>query len=112
MTQTAKTYVSDIIQTKDVPMTFNTVNWIESLHQAGAISVDLNGEVSLDSKVREVIKALHTILAGGKVEINFEAPKSQMFDQLEHQFESALNEAITAVNARRHFTNPIIPFVP
>ncbi len=112
MTQAAQKQVQDIIQTRDVPMTVHTVDWLDALYEAGATRVDPDGTVRLDPKVRDVVRAMHAVLAGAKVDIRICAEGGPVFEKLEDTFTAALEESLTAVTARRDVPGRTAPYVP
>lgn len=107
-----KSPVRDIIQTTELTVTTNTAKWMDHLHQCGATFVTPSGEVQLHPKVREIVTALHTVLAGGNVTITSDPIDSTTFEALESKFELAFKEAKTAVEARTHMPRPVSPYVP
>lgn len=107
-----KTAVRDMVQTTELTVTMNTINWTDALHKCGAVTVEPNGEIRLNPKVREIITALHTVLAGGGVTVKMKQIESQTFSMLEQKFELAFNEAKAAVENRRNDATAISPYVP
>jgi hypothetical protein len=47
----------------------DAVPYLEALYGAGLIQVTTRGTVSLDPDVADLVKAIHVVLAGGKVSV-------------------------------------------
>lgn len=105
-----KMNVSHLVKTKEVPITESTVAWIETLYQAGAVTMLPSGGVELDPCVRDGIRALHAVLSGGEVEIKVKSTGGNIYEQLETLFDKAVSDADVATQ----FSNetPIVPYVP
>jgi DNA-binding GntR family transcriptional regulator len=61
------------------------IEWVEMLNRAGATTVDDGGNPNCHPVVRSLIAAMHIALAGEK--------NTEMFDELESAFKSAMAEA-------------------
>lgn len=64
-----------------IPIARETQRWLEHIYDAGAVTVDQDGTVTIDPKVRNLIEKMHEELAAGD-------PKKK--DELEQAFDDAL----------------------
>ncbi|MCK9460053.1 MAG: hypothetical protein M0R80_10475 [Proteobacteria bacterium] len=109
--QTAEAKVADIIRDAQMPVTKTTLEWFEALYAAGALIYGPDGTVSLEPKVREVIAAMHQVLAGGDVRLEVVRQGDATYAKLEELFDRAVSESSTA-NELRDGEDEVMPYLP
>jgi hypothetical protein len=75
----------------DVSVGDSTIRWVEALHQAGATRV-VDGKPEIHPELRPLVSKMHVILAGDT--------QSELYQELENMFESAVSEASQVSSAR------------
>ena len=88
--------------------------WIREIFEAGAVSFAPDGTATLNKEVREMVEALHALLAGGTIEVAVVHKGGERGDQLERFFDLAweeLNEVrrSQAQNAGNGKYDPVSP---
>ncbi len=96
----------------DLPVSPGTVEWVERLYRAGAVSMEPDGRIDFDPEVRKLISLIHTVLAGGKIETRVVVEGGNTFGQLEELFDRALTEAEHANMDKGHIPGAVVPYVP
>ena len=95
MQNTAKV-LTNIVPITEITVTEGTLSWVETLYEAGAIQFGPEGQMEINPEVREVIHAMHAVLAGGKVNIEIEHDGGNKCVGMERSFDRAMDEAIAA----------------
>ncbi len=83
----AKKIVTDITPTREVLVTEKTASWLDTLYKSGMVSFGKDREVVLNEEIRELLRGVHAVLAGGKVSVNIEDDGGLMYEQLEEIFQ-------------------------
>ena len=74
-----------------VPVARPTLDWLEACLKGGAVEVTGKGRAALNPKVRELVRAMHVVLAGGDVAVSVKRvgdPKKVA--RLEKQLDAAI----------------------
>lgn len=82
--------------TQQISITNSTQTWTETLYEAGAISFEGDNSVVLHPQVRELVQAMHAVLAGGRVQLEIQSNGGPVFSQLEAQFDAAWTDVAAA----------------
>lgn len=85
----ARKKVTDITPIKEVQLTSKTASWLDTLYKCGMVSFGKDNEVILNDEIRELIRAMHAVLAGGNVSLKIEDNGGILYEQLEEIFETA-----------------------
>ena len=85
----ARQNVTDITPIKEVQLTSKTASWLDTLYKCGMVSFGKNNEVILNDEIRELIRAMHAVLAGGNVSLKIDDNGGILYEQLEEIFETA-----------------------
>lgn len=88
--------------------------WIGEIFEAGAVSFAPDGTGTLNKEVREMVEALHALLAGGTVEVAIVQKGGERCDRLERFFDQAweeLNE-VRKLQAQNSDTTKFDPLAP
>ena len=112
MTQQTTAKVANITPLTGINVTTGTKSWIEALYEAGALSIDADGGVAPNAEVRELVRALHAVLAGGTVDVQVRSTGGETFRKLEAQFDAAVAEASALNRDADHKNGEIEPYIP
>jgi hypothetical protein len=110
--QASEARVTNITPITGISVTTGTRTWIEAMYEAGAVAISADGGVALNPEVRELVKALHAVLAGGDVQIQIRSTGGETFRKLEGQFDLAMDEASAANRDADNDNGEIDPYVP
>lgn len=97
----------NIIQTTSITATKGTMLWMQKLYESGAVIFWPEGQISIQPEIRDVIKAMHAILAGGKVELKISYDGGERFLELERLFDESVDEVNTARVHRNNADDPL-----
>lgn len=92
-----------------VQMTDSTKQWSEALYEAGAMEFKSDTEVVLNPKIRELVSAMHAVLAGGEVKLDIVNEGSPVYQNLERHFEAAWKEISEAYAETEGTELPVFP---
>lgn len=77
---------------EQMTVTASTRHWAETLYEAGAITYEKDRAVVLHPRIRELVQAMHAVLAGGKIDLKVTSTGGAMYNTLERQFETMWTE--------------------
>jgi hypothetical protein len=86
----------NVKNTQQISITNSTQTWTETLYEAGAVSFEGDKNVVLHPRVRELVRAMHAVLAGGTVQLEIQSKGGPVFSQLEAQFDAAWTDVAAA----------------
>lgn len=95
--------------TQPVQMTNSTKQWSEALYEAGAMEFKSDKVVVMHPRVRELVSAMHAVLAGGEVKMEIVSEGSPVYGNLERQFEAAWNDICEAYSQTEGTELPVMP---
>ena len=108
----ARQNVTDISPIQEVQVTSKTATWLDTLYKCGMVSFGKDNEVIINEEIRELIRGMHAVLAGGKVTLKVEDNGGMLYEQLEEIFESAqeqVNNTYMSRDGRVTITNVLTP---
>jgi hypothetical protein len=108
----AREVVSDITPTEELLVTNKTASWLNTLYQCGMVSFGKDNEVILNDEIRDLIRGMHAVLAGGKVSLAIEDNGGLLYEQLEEIFQIAHDQANNAYKNREVSDDIILPYGP
>jgi len=110
--QGSEARVTNITPITGISVTAGTRAWVEAMYEAGAVAIQADGGVALNPEVRELVKALHAVLAGGDAQVQIRSTGGETFRRLEAQFDLAMDEASAANRDADHRNGEIDPYIP
>ncbi len=108
----ARQKLTDITPVKEVQLTSKTATWLDTLYKCGMVSFGKDNEVILNEEIRELVRAMHAVLAGGSVSLKIEDSGGILYEQLEEIFECAhdqVNNTYRSREERMSLPNLLVP---
>lgn len=110
----ARQNVTDIAPRLEVPVFpigTKTFAWLDTLYKCGLVSFGKENEVVLNEEIRDLIRGVHAVLAGGKVSMTIEDNGGMLYEQLEEIFQIA-HDQVNAAYMSSAAPDDITPFAP